>query len=59
MSEVCIRQVRSGQYGKKFENNKLNLMGVQGVRWDRGGTEPAGEYTFFYERFITCTLLQI
>jgi hypothetical protein len=21
---------------------------VQKVRWDRGGTEPAGEYTFFY-----------
>jgi hypothetical protein len=27
---------------------KLNLVGVQEVRWDRGGTEPAGEYTFFY-----------
>jgi hypothetical protein len=23
-------------------------MGVQEVRWDRGGTKPAGEYTFFY-----------
>jgi hypothetical protein len=23
-------------------------VGVQEVRWDRGGTEPAGEYTFFY-----------
>jgi exonuclease III len=27
---------------------KLDLVGVQEVRWDRGGTEPAGEYTFFY-----------
>jgi hypothetical protein len=26
---------------------KLDLVGVQ-VRWDRCGTEPAGEYTFFY-----------
>ncbi|PNF22443.1 hypothetical protein B7P43_G15414 [Cryptotermes secundus] len=26
---------------------KLGLVGVQ-VRWDRGGTERAGEYTFFY-----------
>jgi hypothetical protein len=26
----------------------LNLMGVQGVRWEGGGTEPAGEYIFFY-----------
>jgi hypothetical protein len=23
-------------------------VGVQEVRWDRGGTEPAGEYTFLY-----------
>jgi hypothetical protein len=23
-------------------------VGVQEVRWDRGGTEAAGEYTFFY-----------
>jgi uncharacterized protein YodC (DUF2158 family) len=27
---------------------KLDLMGVQEVRWEGGGTEPAGEYTFFY-----------
>jgi hypothetical protein len=27
---------------------KLDLVGVQEVRWDRGGTEPAGEYTFYY-----------
>jgi hypothetical protein len=26
---------------------KLDLVGVQEVRWDGGGTEPAGEYTFF------------
>jgi hypothetical protein len=25
----------------------LDLVGVQEVRWHRGGTEPAGEYTFF------------
>jgi exonuclease III len=27
---------------------KLDLVGVQEVRWDRGGTETAGQYTFFY-----------
>jgi hypothetical protein len=27
---------------------KLALVGVQEVRWDRGDTEPADEYTFFY-----------
>jgi hypothetical protein len=26
----------------------LDLVGVQVVRWEGGGTEPAGEYTFFY-----------
>jgi exonuclease III len=26
---------------------KLDLVGVQEVRWDGGGTEPADEYTFF------------
>jgi hypothetical protein len=23
-------------------------VGVQEVRWDRGGTKPPGKYTFFY-----------
>jgi hypothetical protein len=27
---------------------KLNLVGVQEVRWENGGTKPAGEHTFFY-----------
>jgi hypothetical protein len=29
---------------------KLHLVGVQEVRWEGGGMEPAGEYTFFYGR---------
>jgi hypothetical protein len=27
---------------------KLDLKGVQEVRWDKGGTECAEDYTFFY-----------
>jgi hypothetical protein len=27
---------------------KLELLAEQEVRWERGGTKPAGEYTFFY-----------
>jgi hypothetical protein len=27
---------------------KIYLVGVQEVRWEGGGTEPAGDYTFFY-----------
>jgi hypothetical protein len=33
---------------KEISKYNLDLTGVQEVRWDRGGTEPAGEYTFFY-----------
>jgi hypothetical protein len=27
---------------------KLDLMGVQEVRWEKGGTERAEDYTYFY-----------
>jgi hypothetical protein len=29
---------------------KLDLVGVQEVNCEGGGTEPAGEYTFFYRK---------
>jgi hypothetical protein len=29
--------------------NRLDLVGVQEVRWDRGGNEPAGNYMFYCE----------
>jgi hypothetical protein len=32
---------------EELSKYKLDLVGVQ-VRWDRGSTEPAGQYTFFY-----------
>jgi hypothetical protein len=32
---------------RELARYKSDLMGVQ-VRWEGGGTEPAGEYTFFY-----------
>jgi hypothetical protein len=34
--------------GGEMSKYKLNLVGVQEVRWDRGGTERADEYTLFY-----------
>jgi hypothetical protein len=34
--------------GEEMSKYKLDLVGVQKVRWDGGGTERAGEYTFFY-----------
>jgi hypothetical protein len=33
---------------KEISKYKLDFVGVQEVRWDRGGTEPAGEYICFY-----------
>jgi hypothetical protein len=33
---------------EEISEYKLDLVGVQEVRWDRGDTESAGEYTFFY-----------
>jgi hypothetical protein len=32
---------------KEISKYKLDLVGMQ-VRWDRGGTESAGEYIFIY-----------
>jgi hypothetical protein len=33
---------------RELAKNKLNLVGVQEVRWDKEGTVRAGKYTFFY-----------
>jgi hypothetical protein len=35
---------------EELSKYNLDLVGVQEVRWDRDGTEPAGEFTFFYEK---------
>jgi hypothetical protein len=32
---------------KELSKYKLDLMRVKEVRWEGGGTEPAGEYKFF------------
>jgi hypothetical protein len=34
--------------GEEISKYKLDSVGVQEVRWDRGLTKPAGQYTFFY-----------
>jgi hypothetical protein len=42
---------RAGSLRAVAEKNskyKLDLVGVQEVRWGGGGTESAGEYTVFY-----------
>jgi hypothetical protein len=32
----------------ELARSKLNWMGVQVVRWDKGGTARAGDILFFY-----------
>jgi hypothetical protein len=34
---------------EEISKYKIDLVAVEEFRWDRGGTEPAGEYTFLYE----------
>jgi hypothetical protein len=34
--------------GEEISKYKLDLVGVQEVRWDGGGTKRAGKYTFFH-----------
>jgi hypothetical protein len=33
---------------RELARHKLYLVGVQEVRWDKGGTVRAGDYTLFY-----------
>jgi exonuclease III len=35
---------------RELARYNLDLVGVQEVRWEGGGTEPAREYTFSMER---------
>jgi hypothetical protein len=32
---------------REIAKYELDLVGVQEVRWDKGGAEPAGDFTFF------------
>jgi hypothetical protein len=36
---------------RELARYKLDLVGVLEVRWEGGGTEPAGEYTLFYGKW--------
>jgi hypothetical protein len=35
---------------RELTRYKLDLVGVQEVRWECSGSAPAGEYTFFYDK---------
>jgi hypothetical protein len=37
---------------RELSRYRLDLVGVQEVRWEGSGTVPAGEYIFFMERVI-------
>jgi hypothetical protein len=40
---------------KDLSRSKLDLVGVQEVKWDGNSTRPAGEYTFVVERGMRAT----
>jgi hypothetical protein len=40
---------------KEISKYKLDLVGVQEVRWDRSGMEPADKRIFFIERGMRIT----
>jgi len=35
---------------RELARYKLDVVGVQEVRWDKGGTVRAGDYDFFYRK---------
>jgi hypothetical protein len=35
---------------QEISEYRLDLVGVQEIKWDEDANEPAGEYTFFYEK---------
>jgi hypothetical protein len=35
---------------RELSRYRLDLVGVQKVRWEGSGTTPAAEYTFFYRK---------
>ena len=50
-SVVLLYIFRAGSLkasARELARYKLDVVGVQEVRWDKGGTERAGDYDFFY-----------
>jgi exonuclease III len=43
-----VRSLYRSSSRKGVREYKLELVGVQEVRWDKGGTERSEDYTFFY-----------
>jgi hypothetical protein len=43
---------------EEISKYKLDLVEVQEVRWDRGGTKPAGEYTFLGGTKVVCSTFE-
>jgi hypothetical protein len=41
---------------RELARYKLDLVGMQEVRWDKGGTVRAGDYNFFYRKEIKSSI---
>jgi hypothetical protein len=42
----------------EFAKYNLDLLAVQQVRWDKGGSQPAGNFIFIYRNGIAYQLLR-
>jgi hypothetical protein len=50
----CLLKYRAGSLrvvAEEISKYNFDSVGVQEVRWDLGGTESAGEYTFCYRKW--------
>jgi hypothetical protein len=50
MSGACIGQVLLQQQPGNYQDKKLCLVGVQEVKWDKGGTVSVGVIIFSIEK---------
>jgi hypothetical protein len=50
MLGACIGQVHLQQQPGNYQDKKLDIVGVQEVRWDKGVTVRVGDYNFFYRK---------
>jgi hypothetical protein len=48
MLEADIGHIHCVSASRELSRYRLDLVGMRDVRWEGCGTEPAGEYTFFY-----------
>jgi hypothetical protein len=47
---MCCRSGKPITVARELSRCRLDLVGLQEVRWDKGGTEPVEVYNFSYRK---------